>query len=224
VRRDRPTTVLAWWAVLRFAIWASGSQQIRFLMPIFPCLSILAASVITSDFIVNRLGKLYKVISTSLLGIPFGLTLILQVVFIFLFNPMGVLGGWESKDEFLRRTVDQYRMMEFIDTNLPSEARVFLMWDGRAYYCDERCLPSADQSHWTWLATDANGVEAVTERLKGLNATHLMYSKSDAEFFLRHDPLGLHSRALSLFLEDYQPACTRKMFEDNEFFLFEITC
>jgi hypothetical protein len=132
--------------------------------------------------------------------------------------------GMESKDCFLRRRVNDYSALAFVQTSLARQARVLMLWDAQGYYCDERCIPDAEHSRWTRLVEEASPeVESVAARLKAMGVTHL-FTVSDADFILQHDLTGQHRRAADFFLREFRPACAQEVYRDRWATLYQLTC
>ncbi|HEX9028165.1 MAG TPA: hypothetical protein VF823_03245, partial [Anaerolineales bacterium] len=223
--RSRALDGLAGITALHFAAWAVGSQQVRFLLPIFPALSLLAAYVLSS--LAGRIpwAAARRVLVRSLIGS----TLVFTVLYYgFIINRYGFLNsvlGMETRQSFLERMVSDYPPMQFIQASLPSQARVLLMWDGRGYYCDARCVPDTEQARWTRLASGpAPDARQMAGELRQEGITHLFFSALDAQFFQDHDPGGLHTRAIRFFQEQFRPACTRPVYEYPGGVIYELTC
>jgi hypothetical protein len=166
LKRDHPFRPLGWMTLLRFALWALGTQQTRFLLPLYPVLALLTAAVL--DTWISRVGAArWRLLAVT--GIVAGLvavTFAYQLVFLTSIRPLPVVLGAESKSQFLERSVYDYPALRFISANLPPQARVFMAWDGQGFYCDERCQPDAEQSQWAQLVGQARTEEAVAEWLR----------------------------------------------------------
>jgi hypothetical protein len=221
-RRSMEMSLIAWWALLHFIAWALGSQQIRFLLPLFPALSLLVCYVLTVHLPrwVPRAGWILRD------GLVYGVaiaTLLYSALFFAQVKPLGVISGLESREQFLERMVPDHAAMQEI-LALPQSARVLFLWDGRGFYCDQRCLPDTDHARWTnWVATSGSK-EYVTKRLAEMGVTHLLLSWADVDFILQHDPAGDHQRALEFFLQGYAPGCTQSVYHDDWTELYELTC
>ncbi len=209
---------------LRFVLWAFGSQQLRFLLPAFPGLSLLTASVLIAMTDRPRLNRLRSILTTGLAALMMCMALILSLWFIIVSRSWAVVFGFDSKDSFLRNNVGSYAAVRFIQSELSDQSRALLMWDGEGYYCDARCLPDAEQSRWTQAVVETYDVAAVTARLRSMGVTHLLYSMQNAEFIKGHDPVGQQRQAIDFFWQQYQPACARQLYSDKYNVLFEITC
>jgi Dolichyl-phosphate-mannose-protein mannosyltransferase len=223
-RRSRAMDGVAGAMLLRFMVWAWSTQQARFLLPLFPGLSLVASSVLMDLVARPALSRWRRVLTTGLLGGLVVTTLIYSLMLFFEYQPLRVVFGMESKDAFLRRIVPGYAAIRFAQANLSPQARIFMMWDGRGYYCDSRCLPDPEQSRWTYLTLSAIDVSSVTASLRARGVTHLFFSLEDANLLLQQDPTGQHRRAAEFFLREFQPSCTREIYRDKWAFLFELTC
>lgn len=223
VRDKKPLVVeLSVLAFARFVIWAAGSQQVRFMLPLFPLLAVISAEVLFS--ISRRLRAPFgSVVPDGLLSGLLLVTLVYQGIFFFQTRPLNVLVGRETKGKFLTRVGSNYASIRFLLENLAVSSRVLVIQDGRGYYCDARCLIDTDHSGWTLLTMRSPDLETLQRTLEQQGITHLLLSISDADFMLQHDPTGDHYRALQTF-EQFRQACLRELYRDREAILYEIRC
>jgi 4-amino-4-deoxy-L-arabinose transferase-like glycosyltransferase len=223
VRRTPALSALAGWAVLRFLFWAAAAQQTRFLLPLFPALSILAAYVL-----VSLAGRLRGVMGRALLrGLGFGMLAVALVYSLLFFadvQPFGVMVGAESREAFLSRKLHLYPALQEIQSRLPSTAQVWLLWDGRGYLCDQRCVADIDQSQWTQVAMHSWDVQQTAEELRRRGVTHLLVSLQDANFIAQFERSGRQLRAVDFLVQDFMPACTRELYQNKYYRLLELTC
>ncbi len=64
--------------------------------------------------------------------------------------------------------------ISYIKQHLALDKRVMMMWDGKGYYCDERCIADLDHSQWTLMAQGANfDSQRITQLLQNAHITHL---------------------------------------------------
>lgn len=208
----------------RFILWAIGSQQIRFLLPLFPALSLLSSAVMLRiGSALNRPTRI-RTIYHGIIGGMVVTTLIYQVIFLNSTSPIAVITGFESKDTFLRRAVYDYSSLQFAQYELPSNARIMLLWDGQGYYCDSRCWPDAEQSRWTSMVQQEQDVIAIANRINSFGVTHILLDLVGMNFFLNHDPHGKHTIAAEFYLHQFRQACTKEIYRDEYTILDEITC
>jgi len=224
VKKNKVLDPIAILACLRYITWMFGVQQTRLLLPIFPLLSLLASKVILNLTAGAASSRSARIWVTGIVGGMVSATLLYSVLLFSTNRPLGVIVGRESKSDFLSRMVTDYSGMQFIQTKLTRQSKALMMWDGRGYYCDSRCLPDADHSQWTRLVVSEPDVTSLTSRLAQMNVTHLFLSSGDADFILQHDPDGQHLKALKYFLNVYRPACTREIYRDRWVTIYEITC
>lgn len=220
-RGDGKATLIGLFTLVYYFFWATGSQQIRFLLPIFPSLSIITAVVITG------IGppRIQRILLTGLVGGMIVATVIYQGIYISTIKPFGVILGSESKEDFLSRGVPVFNVDHYISNNLLPDAQVMQLWNGETYYCGKQCLQIADPLSWTWMVKiNREDVSGVRASLRKMGVTHLLLS-GDALWFTRyHDWSGDHQLALDFLMNKFTPACGKPIYQDKFVVLFELTC
>jgi hypothetical protein len=215
---------LAGFAVLRLAAWYLGSQQTRFLLPLYPVVCLMVAAVMLG--VESRLH--FRLAFPRWTGaITAGLvvtTLVYVTIFTVEARPYAVLLGRESRESYLLRKVYDYRAQSFIRSQLPKEARVLQLWDGQGYYCDDRCLPDAGQVQAVYLHQLGPTVEAMEARLQSRGITHLLVDLEGLNFLLGHDPKGTHAAAARFYLREFLPLCGKQIYEDPLVHIYQVTC
>ncbi len=217
---SKPMLVLA---LTRFALWAVTTQQMRFLLTTFVILSLLF-----SDTIHGLLKRSSRITELSIKGIVLGVVLAsgsAGVVRIGQLEPWSVVLGLESREVFLRRELAGYQARMYIEAHLPSEARVFLVGDGRRYYCPPQCDPVVDQFGWTGVAIESGfRVDQTIERLCSGSFTHLLVSWPDVNYLLAHDVDGRILESMKLLLSDLMIDRLERVFEEEDAALFALPC
>ena len=102
----------------QFVIWAFGSQQGRFLIPLYPSLAILVSSILVSSSMHFQAKFLWKKIYTILVGGMVFVTLIIMCNYMIIIHPEKVILGIESKSIFLTRMINDFAGVNFINTDL----------------------------------------------------------------------------------------------------------
>ena len=208
--------VLALISGVQFIAWAFGSQQTRFLLPIFPGFSILASGVLLVLSVRLKKNNLGKSIQS---GLTFGMilvTLIFMGIYMGLTQPGRVLFGLESKQEFLDRILRDYPGIRYVNETLPETAKVMFLWDGRGYYCDKKCLPDVDQSRWVAMVKNSSSIKVITDKLDVNGITHIFLSKEDISYFLiMHYQMGEYLEDSTKLLHDIAPVCADEVFTDD---------
>ena len=190
-------------SVMLFTAWAAGYQQIRFLLPLFPIFSILAASVFLS---IQRGMQNQKIARIVVLGFTGGMiiaTLVFMGIYQSIVRPEQVLLGNESKAGFLSRMVRDYSGIEYVNDKLPDDAKVLFLWDARGYYCAKNCMADINQSEWVARVQRSGNIKEVSNQLQKENVTHLFFSKEDASYFLlKHDENKLNEDATRFLIRE----------------------
>ena len=207
--------------LLAMLLWAVGSQQIRFLLPLYPILTLLAVVTLRRiDSRFRRPGARVIVPGIALGGVA--ATLVYQLIFVTITRPFPVILGEETKNAFLERTLYDYSAIEYIEDELPLSARVALLWDGRGYYCDTRCIPDADLSRWPRLLREAGSVQGAMEMLRGLGISHLLVDLEELSIRLEEDPGGPYEVSLGQLAQALAPPFAREIFRTEKVVLYEI--
>ncbi|MEW6717728.1 MAG: hypothetical protein AB1345_09520 [Chloroflexota bacterium] len=225
VRQDRRMDKLAGLAVLRVLAWVLyPDTRIRYMLPFFPGLSLLTAYVLVNALRSLRVQSLSRLVVNGLVGGMLASGLLYASLYFVDVNPLPVLVGMEERQSFLHRRLKDYEGIQYVESELPANVKVMMLWDGRGYYCDQRCMPDADQTHWVRVVLSSSGVEQAADRLHAMGVTHLFLSLEDADYMLQNDPQGVHRQAAEFFLHQFQPACTDEIYRDEGVRIYELTC
>ncbi|MGH3131931.1 MAG: hypothetical protein ACRDNX_14040, partial [Gaiellaceae bacterium] len=109
-------------AVLVYTLaWFAGSQQLRLLAPAMPALAVLAALGIVTLAARGRIGRAVAV-AVPAAALAGGLAV--SVVYAAQFVP--VVAGRESEREFLSESSSYYDGVDWLNRNLPADARVVI--------------------------------------------------------------------------------------------------
>ena len=221
-KRGHPVlTALISLAAFRFALWALGSQQTRFLFPVYPALALAAAfamSRILGEFKSLRLARsLFCTMAVGLMVIPLFYALsIAQNT-----RVPATLVGLESKRDFLRRNVTAYEVLSRVADG-PGRERVLLLGDGRSYYCAQDCLP--DPEHFRWAAAISTMVtcEDLSSWMSRNRVSHILMNWEDLDFLLQHDPSTKLRQASDLIATAVTDGCLRLVVADEKAAIYEL--
>ncbi len=208
----------------QFIFWALGSQQNRFLLPLFPGLSLITSNVVLSlTKMINKI-RMDWVIKTGAIGGMIIASLVIVLRLFMMLEPYKVTLNFQTKSQFLSSFLNNYDGLAFVNTRLPTDAFVLMPWDGRGYYCDGRCFPDVGPSVWTALIKENPDITIVSEWLINKGITHIFLSNADVSFYLySHDLFGDHERAVDFLIEDFAPICAVQIYSDNRVQLFELS-
>ncbi len=220
LRNFRKYTYLAIYSLLYFALWAFNTQVIRFLTPVSAIVALMAA------YVISYLPKtIKKWLSAILLGGFICLSMFYQL---WEFNDARIIKyftGQASAADLLQAQVGNYRATNYIQSNLSETNRVQFLWDGRTYYCNQRCVSDDTQALGMNLSNGAPAPESVAHQLRTQGITHIMINRPDARWFIDfHDPDGLQKSALNYFEQIFLPACAKSIYMDNITELYILTC
>lgn len=210
--------------LLRYIFWAVFFHgRFRYMLPVLPNLSLLASAAIIGLATQPYWQRLGLVLAKGLIAGMLAITLIYSAIFFYDVQPLVVVLGIESKESFLQRELTDYSAKQFIQTNLSPQARVFMLWNTRSYYCDDRCIPDY-QHEWVRLTQPPVNVASIAMHLREKNVSHLMFSIEDVDYRLIQRNGQLHLDALQFFRNEFLPACTKEVYKDEWITLYEFTC
>jgi len=177
------------------------AKQVRYVLPVLPFLAII--SVMGIKDLVDNLGEgtVYssphftkKVKSIARIVILASVAILLAFNFLYLKNrtdiikPFPYVLGQETKKAFLKRHLLHYHAVEYINQNLPDDAKVFTMFLGRrGYYMDrdyrnERSFGINILNH---MVKNVANEEKFMEDVRSMNVTHILMRTDLVDRYLR---------------------------------------
>jgi hypothetical protein len=186
-RKNRMLFPLAVSAIVTYMLWiAAGAVsystfvfRTRILLPCFAPLSVLTAYTIDAlKHLDTKQFSLQRFVFLAL-GLGLAMNLLTQGLSFLALDPLRVIVGAESREDFLNRQLadGHYEAMQFINTSLPSSARILFLWEPRSYYCERQCLPDVVFDHFSQLATEHGSTEGVVEALRRSEISHLLVNE-----------------------------------------------
>jgi len=205
-KEDRWLDLMLGIAGLHFVLWTTGSRQIRFLLPIVPLLCLAAATTLV------RLGKRHwgglawrRPIQAVQIAVVI-ISLAWAGWALFYLDPLPVVLGALSTDGYLREQVGDHAALSYLEEHAPSDTtNIFLIADGRGYYCPQACRPDFSHGAWVDLVESSTGPQEIAQRLWYGGYTHILVSWGDLNFLLQHDPKGRLERSIRFFIEEFEP-------------------
>lgn len=165
---------------LFFLFWAAGSQQLRYLLPIFPFLS-LASCYALQSFAGQRV--LHPLIIVVLGGCILLNTLEIKREVDHI-QPLGYVLGNEAREDYLARLLFPYPMYRYVNEKLPPDAKVFLVYlQSWTFLCDRECYSDSIIEIYTLqkILQESATPEDVLNDFKVRGFTHLLY---DSKYLL----------------------------------------
>jgi hypothetical protein len=211
-------------AGVRFALWALGTQQVRFLMPVYPLLSIAVAWLI-ARMRKPEIRKLpWHIFFPSLVIGLMGITVFFQIQILREFNPIPTVLGMESRGAYLRRIVRDYAaVQDTIEHSNPGE-RILMLGDGRGYYCVPNCVPNPDHFRWAGQIAQLESPEALEALFQAHELHYLLLSIEDLDFLLQHDPTNTMTTAVQKIFAWRNGSCFELTYEDQWASVYRINC
>ena len=165
------------YCLLAFCFWASSAQQIRYLIPLFPFLAIMAS--LTISYYRDK-KVIFTLLSVFIIaGLVFnGYHILRDFKRI---RPLGVLTGHENKDAFLTRIIPSYEIIRHVNTQLPEKSYVFTIYMKHLAYLFDRPFYSDAMFESHTIETILNNSktpEDVRLALKRKGFTHILYDIS----------------------------------------------
>lgn len=224
LRKNKLLKLLGVLCLVRIGAWFIGSQQLRFLVPIYPVLAILSASVIedlSKKLSWRRSFQLFlPLLAVALVFIP----IFYQVQIMRQYHSVAVLLTNETRGEFLMRAVGDYGSSVFIRDDLPESARVLMLGNGRGYYCFPKCLPDPDHFYWASNLASLPEDALVSSWLSEMGITHFLTSIEDLDFLLQHDQTGLMMDVVEQIINIESDPCLERVYKDRWTEIFEVVC
>ena len=105
--------------------WMFSSEQLRYLLPIVPVLSI--AIVCSAEAVSEKLGDTFRSISQICLGAAAVAGLLVGVAWFLQEAPLRVVLGGVSRDEYLTRNLDYYPYYQWLNAKTTLDSKVWLI-------------------------------------------------------------------------------------------------
>lgn len=161
-------------ASLLFLFWLFTSQQLRYLLPIFP---VLAISICFSANLLSLKNKVFRQTLTAVLLIISVVGAGVTLAWFAQKSPLQVALGGETRDEYLTANVDYYPYYQIINAQLPDDAKVWLINMRRDSYLIEKPYFSDYMfEDWTLkqMSEEANSVAELRAKAKQMGITHIL--------------------------------------------------
>ena len=149
---------------------------IRFLLPALTILSLIAGWVLYQYWLLSK--RHYLAIFPCLATIFFILLPIYYQARYSVPNAFAYMSGNLSKTEYLQEEIQPYQMFEYIDKNLPQNAKIIAPYECRAYYCPRRLYSITVSTRRTfWSKEDEQNPDKVIRSLLENDITHVLVNQ-----------------------------------------------
>ena len=181
-------------AAVMFLFWLFSSQQLRYLLPILPVIAI--AIVLAGEAIAERIGGFRQVFQGSLVAASVAGILVATAWFLQK-APLRVALGGETRDAYLTRNLDYYPYYQFLNTETPTDAKVWLINMRRdAYDLDRPFFSDYLFEDWTLrqMLWESRSVQELKAKAAAMGVQYVL---------TRHDFLFDYDR--STLVDDKKP-------------------
>jgi len=212
VRRRPAINLILLIALLRFGTWAVSARNARYLMDIYPLLSVAVAYLLAE--LAHRRG--IRVLVQGTVFVLLVANLAWQALLLVQEDPLPVVLGLESREDYLaEHNHPPYRLIRFIN-RLPSGSRVFFSGNGQSYYVTTDHIADVNHSNWGHLVYQwGEEPSRLHQALVAQGITHVYYSGYDFAWQLNFDFDGQLARELVPF-DPFVARCARLIYDDGE--------
>lgn len=224
LKKTRAIFLLLAISALRFILWSVGSQQTRFLMPIFPLIAVMTVYVLHAFFPERTKLVRYRFAVSSLCVALLAIPLFYQAIYTGLYRPFDVIIGTESRGHYLSRVVGNYPAITYAEENLEPERRILLFGDGQGYYCLPNCVPDPDHFRWAGEIAKLESTGDLGTWFSEHALGYLVLNREYLDFLLQHDPEGVLELALRRLIDWGEAGCLRPLFDNDRVVLYKVVC
>jgi len=177
------------------------AKQVRYILPVLPFLAIIA--VMGMKDLVDKLGggTLFsslqsrikiKSIAKFIIFSTIAILLIFNLLYLKgrmnIIKPFSYISGRETREVFLKRHLLHYDAVEYINQNLPGDAKIFTMFLGRrGYYLDRDYKNDSlfGMSTIRYMVNNSKDEEKFMEYIRSMNVTHILMRTDLVDNYLK---------------------------------------
>jgi hypothetical protein len=196
-------------ALLFFAIaFCSTDLRIRYISPMIPPLIILSIFGVRriDDWATGQAKAGLRALTTCLLALVTFLPLLYNTKYILEqfkhIDPLSYLRGEVSRNEYISKYRPEYPAMQYINGNLPADAKVlFLFVGGRGYFCDRDYI--LGEGMLAQFVRRARTPEEMSMELRSTGVSHLLIFHPLFERWVKDNFREEKQNLLKKFFENY---------------------
>jgi len=136
---------------VNYALWLNGLARTarllrsRFLFLVFGIVAVLGGAALSRLRILNRPELSMDWLIRAVVSLTLALLLFSMTTEFLEANPLPVILGLESRDDYLTRRLGwYYPAIQYINQKLPLDVKVLFLWEPRTYHCQKtQCWPDA---------------------------------------------------------------------------------
>jgi hypothetical protein len=210
------------------------AKQVRYILPVLPFLAIIAVMGIKEvidklkeeTFLSSlKLGKNAKSIARILLFAVVAILLILNLVYlksqINVIKPFPYVMGKETREVYLKRHLLHYDAFEYINNNLPSDAKIFTMFLGRRGYYLDRAYENESSFGMSTIRHMVNSSideDKFVEYIRSMNFSHILMRTELVDNYLQDNFSKKEVNRILQLVSKYW----KKVYENNGYAIWDI--
>ena len=177
---------------VNYALWLNGLARTALLLQTRLLFLVFGVVAVLGGVALDRLTTLHSPrldvgwLARAMVSLALALTLFSTLAWFLQVNPLPVILGLESRDDYLGRRLGWYYVaVEDLNRELPPDAVVLFLWEPRSYHCRVECWPDALLDcflHTTHLYGRNAGAIAAAWRSQGV--THVLLHRAGYEAIL----------------------------------------
>lgn len=159
---------------IAFLFWLFSSEQIRYLLPILPSLAV--GTIVAANLISRKSAAFQKAIFAGFLMTSF-VGILTSAAWFAEQNPIRVVFGGESRDDYLSRRLDYYDYYKIVNNDLPPNAKVWLIDMRRdSYHIEKPIFSDYLFEDWTLkkMVEDSRDINELRRKAKQMGITHVL--------------------------------------------------
>ena len=200
---DRKVKFIAVYFIVYFLFWAIGRPYLRYFLPAVAVLSVALGYALS--LVPQKSGRYFSgaiaVICCTNIIFAMGIQKNIQ-------DPLGVVTGMQSKHDYLSTqrpsyVSPYYNVAEWINKNLPKNAKVMVFCDSRGYYIKRDYVLNllGDYCPLIEYIKETGSERRVYDKLKSEGITHLLINSNELKRTPAYDSLYWDAEGLKTFHE-----------------------
>lgn len=146
-------------------------------------------------------------------------------------DPWGVFLGRESREEYLSRDRIGYNLMpyyypvvDYINKNLPMDAKVLFIGESRGYYCERDFVVTLVEDPYsivTRLVRFCKDTDELLKKLRSMSITHVLYNRREAYRLRGYKIFDWQDDEFSIFSKFWRNNL-KLLYAENDVYVFEV--
>lgn len=189
VRRHAVASALLVLAGVQCAVWSQGAHLLRYLLAALPGLCLVAAYVVVELRGSPRVGRVARPLTGGLLLVGLLFPTVIAAAVVLVEGKPAQLVGLESRAAYLGRSLDNHRLVEYLNSDAEPIGRVLTIGDNRTFYLRRPTWVDVSLEQLQLLA-GAPDASAARRVLAEHGVTHVLVNTRDLAWYAPFDADG----------------------------------